>query len=104
MNSLPGRAEVIEILRPLVDPELNVSLVELGLVYDVKVMEEIKTVRVEMTLTSPACPLGPEILAAVTKTLKDKGFEEVKVDIVWEPKWDPHTMASDEAKDALGMW
>ena len=102
--SLPGRAEIIESLKPVIDPELNISIVELGLVYDVEVFPDIKKSKIDMTLTSPACPLGPEIMAAVTKAVKDIGFDSVDINLVWDPKWDPHIMASDDAKDSLGIW
>jgi len=104
MSDMPGRAEIIEALRPVQDPELHVSIVELGLVYDVRINQDTAVVTVDLTLTSPSCPLGPEILAAVTKVVKDLGFADAKVNLVWEPKWDPHIMASDEAKDHLGIW
>ena len=102
--ALPGRAEVIEAIKPITDPEINISLVELGLVYNVEVEPENNKALVEMTLTSPGCPVGPQILAAVKKAVQDTGYEGVEVKLVWEPKWDPNTMASDEAKDALGIW
>ncbi len=104
MTTLPGRADLIEILKPIQDPELHLGLVDLGLIYNVEVDQENKKATVDITLTSPGCPMGPEILSAVKKTVMGVGFEDVLVNLVWEPKWDPHTMASDVAKDALGIW
>lgn len=63
------------------------------------------TVNVKMTLTSPACPLGPIIRGGVYAKVKDlPGVEDVDVEIVWNPPWDPRTMASEDVKMALGIW
>ena len=76
-------------LRAVKDPELNLNIVDLGLVYDVEVNPE-GDVKVRMTLTSPGCPAGPEIVGDVTQTLKDlEGVKSVEVEIVWEPYWTP---------------
>ena len=93
-----------EWLKPLQDPELKVGLVDLGLIYDIDV-EENNEVRVNMTLTSPACPVGPTIVKNIEeKVLSFPGVRGVRVKLVWEPKWDPKTMASEEAKEVLGIW
>ena len=101
----PTRETVIEALRPIHDPELMVSIVDLGLVYDAVVSDDGKKVEVSMTLTSPGCPIGPELMAAVDHTARlVPGIEEVQVRLVWEPPWDPTKMASDAAKEQLGIW
>jgi metal-sulfur cluster biosynthetic enzyme len=85
------------------DPEINMSIVELGLVYDVTF--ENGTVFVTMTLTSPGCPLGPVIRGEAYAKLREiPGVEDVDVQIVWNPPWDPRTMASDDVKMMLGIW
>lgn len=96
--------EVIEHLKAVVDPELKFNIVDLGLIYEVKVDTEINNVEVRMTLTSPGCPYGPEIVSAVSMTLQTIGFKENKVVLVWDPPWDPTAMASEEVKDKLGIW
>jgi len=94
---------VKENLRTVVDPELGVNIVDLGLIYDVKV-ENDSDVNVKMTLTSPACPLGAVIQAQAHTALKKLPWvKEVKVDLVWSPRWDPKTMCSEEAKMELGI-
>ena len=99
------KAEIFEALRPVVDPELGISIVDLGLIYDAEADEEKKAVKIIMTLTSPGCPAGPDIMSAVEHTLRQStSYQEVKVELVWEPKWDPKEMASDAAKDVLGIW
>jgi len=92
---------VMEKLKEVTDPELRISLVDLGLVYDVKIDKGM--VVVEMTLTSPACPVGPLIIQSVEEAVKKiNGVEGVTVNIVWEPLWGPDKM-SEEAKMELGI-
>jgi metal-sulfur cluster biosynthetic enzyme len=77
-----------EALRQIVDPEIGVNIVELGLVYDIDV--EGSTVNVRMTLTSPACPVGPQILHGAKMVLQDlEEVEEANIELVWEPFWTP---------------
>lgn len=103
--SLPNREEIFEALRPIVDPELNLSIVDLGLIYDAEPDEEGKQVHVKMTLTSPACPVGPQIMGAVHATcLQLEGVEDVDIQLVWVPPWDPRTMASEDVRMMLGIW
>ncbi len=102
-NNLTER-EVIEHLKAVVDPELQFNIVDLGLVYEAKVDNKNNSIIVRMTLTSPGCPYGPEIFEAVGMVLQSLGLHEKKVVLVWDPPWDPATMASDEVKDKLGMW
>jgi metal-sulfur cluster biosynthetic enzyme len=75
-------------LRRVKDPELNLNIMDLGLVYGIRV--DGSTVNVDMTLTSPACPSGPEIVANVEKELRElDGVEDVQTNIVWTPFWTP---------------
>ncbi|MSR06258.1 MAG: metal-sulfur cluster assembly factor [Gemmatimonadetes bacterium] len=76
-------------LRHVKDPELNLSIVDLGLVYDVAIDEE-GDVDIKMTLTSPGCPSGPEIVGDAQKAVKLlDGVKDVDIEIVWEPFWTP---------------
>ncbi len=96
---------VLEALRPITDPEIMISIVDLGLIYGVDVLEDGSKVAVRMTLTGPGCPVGPQILAAVHNTVaKITGVKEPDVQLVWDPPWNPVVHASDDAKDALGIW
>jgi metal-sulfur cluster biosynthetic enzyme len=102
---MPTKEEVIEAIRPVSDPEINISIVELGLVYDVELDEESKQVNIKMTLTSPACPVGPQIMAAVHgKCLELPEVDNVDIQLIWSPPWDPRTMASEDVKMMLGIW
>ena len=97
----PTKEAVIEKLKQVEDPEIRYNIVDLGLVYDVKIDKGM--VVVDMTLTSPSCPVGPYIISEVENTVKKMAdVTGVTVDIVWEPLWSPGRM-SDEAKVALGI-
>ncbi|HTS88859.1 MAG TPA: iron-sulfur cluster assembly protein [Gemmatimonadales bacterium] len=79
-------------LRGVKDPELNLNIIDIGLVYDV-VVDEAGHVQVRMTLTSPGCPAGPEIVGDVKRTIEDlEGVSSADVEIVWEPYWTPERM------------
>lgn len=90
-------------LRPIEDPELNMSLEELGLIYDIRIQEG--NVDVDMTLTSPGCPAADYLVQQVKDRLEEhESVKTAKVQLVWEPKWDAKEMASEEAKEKLGLW
>lgn len=79
-------------LRAVKDPELGLNIIDIGLVYDVAVSDDGKA-HVQMTLTSPGCPAGTEIMEDVKRTLADlEGVTEVEVELVWEPYWTPERM------------
>ena len=79
-------------LRAVKDPELNLNIIDLGLVYDIDVSEP-GDVRVRMTLTSPGCPAGAEIIQGVREVAGDlEGVSSVDVELVWEPYWTPERM------------
>lgn len=96
---------VLGALKPIKDPEIFLSIVDLGLIYGVDVAQDGSKVVVRMTLTGPGCPVGPQILAAVHNTVaRIPGVKEPDVQLVWDPPWNPVIHASDDAKDALGIW
>jgi len=96
---------VFKALKSVVDPEIGIGIVDLGLVYGADIENGGKKVTVRVTLTSPMCPHGQIIVSQVDDVLKTfPGVEETEVKIVWEPQWDPRTMASDEVKDKMGIW
>lgn len=88
----PAPDAVRKALRAVKDPELNLNIIDIGLVYDVEVADGGQ-VRVKMTLTSPGCPAGTEILDDVKRVLADmEGVESVDVELVWDPYWTPEKM------------
>jgi metal-sulfur cluster biosynthetic enzyme len=103
--TLPTSEEVRELLRSKVrDPELMMNVVDLGLIYNVDVTDDQK-VEVTMTLTSPGCPAGPEIITNVQREthLAYPDLAEVNVHLTWTPFWNPDMM-SEEAKEELGIY
>ena len=76
-------------LRQVKDPEINLSVIDLGLIYDVELSDEGE-VDIKMTLTSPGCPSGPEMLGDVDRVVRAlDGVTDVNVELVWEPYWTP---------------
>lgn len=103
--ALPSSEDVLMALHPVVDPEMNISIVDLGLIYDVEPDEENQKLLIKMTLTSPMCPVGPQIMGAVhSSALQMAEVEDVEIQLVWTPPWDPRTMASEEVRMMLGIW
>ncbi len=103
--ALPTNVEVRELIRARVkDPELMMNIVDLGLIYDVDITPE-KTVEITMTLTSPGCPAGPEIITNVQRETHSAfpDVEEVNIHLTWSPFWNPDMM-SEEAKEELGIF
>ena len=98
---MTDKSAVIQHLDEVEDPELEISIVELGLVYDVRIEEKDGQTHAEidMTLTSPGCPAAAEIMAATHRAaLNTDGIESVHVNLVWSPRWDPKIHASEDAK------
>ena len=94
--------EVIEILKTIFDPEIPVNIYELGLIYKIEITPSFNAL-VEMTLTSPACPVAESLPGEVKQRIKGiYGINEVFVELVWEPTWNMDMM-SEEAKLQLGM-
>ena len=98
---------VREALKQVIDPELFVNIVDLGLIYEIKLDEKAEgatNVQVEMTMTSPACPAGPQLLSQSKDTVSRlDGVGEVDVRLVMEPPWTPDRM-SEDARDQLGIF
>jgi metal-sulfur cluster biosynthetic enzyme len=92
---------IFEALRSVEDPEAGMSIVDLGLVYAIERSEG--GVRVQMTLTSPSCPMGPMLVDEVVAAVRDAlpGTPDVRVDLVWDPPWSPDRM-SEEARSRFG--
>ena len=99
---------VREQLKNVIDPELFVNIVDLGLIYEVNFEDvegsEDKKVLINMTMTSPACPAGPQLIGGVNQYVSQmEGVSEVEVKIVMDPPWSPDRM-TDDARDQLGIF
>jgi metal-sulfur cluster biosynthetic enzyme len=107
-NADPDLAQIeqniYESLKSVVDPEIGIDIINLGLVYKIEAQPD-GHVDLEMTLTSFGCPLGPHFQKVVKDTTEDvEGVEDADVRIVFSPPWDPRTMASEDAKIMLGIY
>ena len=85
----PPTDEIVKLaLRKVKDPELNLNIIDLGLVYEIRV--EGRTVEVDMSLTSPACPSGPQLMGDAERAVRNvPGVADVQVNLVWSPLWTP---------------
>jgi len=98
----PDDGALIDALRQVIDPELMINIVDLGLVYSINHTD--KKVLVEMTLTSPACPAGPQIISQAKMSLeKLPGVETAEIKLTMSPPWTPDRM-TDDARDQLGIF
>ena len=99
-DSTPDRDDVMEALENVIDPELGLDFVSLGLVYDVEV--DGPEVHITFTLTTPACPIGPQVTEQMKEFVGEvEGVEKVLPKMVFSPMWSPERM-SEDAKFALG--
>jgi FeS assembly SUF system protein len=95
--------EIVGALKTVYDPEIPADIYELGLIYKVDIDDD-RAVSIDMTLTTPNCPSAAELPAQVENAVAGvPGVREAKVNIVWDPPWDPSRM-SDEARTVLNMW
>ncbi|PSG99014.1 MAG: FeS assembly SUF system protein [Nanohaloarchaea archaeon SW_7_43_1] len=92
--------EVREQLKQVIDPELDVNIVDLGLIYEIEVDEQ-EDIDILMTLTTPGCPLHGVFDELVKKEVRKLDAGDIEVELTFEPRWTPEEM-SDEAKDKLG--
>ena len=94
---------IIAALKTVYDPEIPADIYELGLIYKVDIADD-RGVKIDMSLTSPNCPSAQELPIMVENAVSSvPGVKETKVDVVWDPPWDPSRM-SDEARLVLNMW
>lgn len=101
--------QVREAIKQVIDPELFVNIVDLGLIYEVEVQpiegnEEKNDVKIKMTMTSPMCPAGPQLVADTKKFASEiEQVNEVEVEVVMDPPW-TQDMMTDDARDQLGIF
>jgi FeS assembly SUF system protein len=95
--------EIVVAIKTVYDPEIPADIYELGLIYKVDIDDD-RLVNIDMTLTTPNCPSAAELPGMVENAVAGvPGVREAKVQIVWDPPWDPSRM-SDEARAVLNMW
>jgi len=95
--------DIVAAIKTVYDPEIPADIYELGLIYKIDIGDD-RAVKVDMSLTSPNCPSAQELPIMVENAVSSvPGVKETKVDVVWDPPWDPSRM-SDEARLVLNMW
>ena len=95
--------EIVAGLKTVYDPEIPADIYELGLIYKIDISDE-REVTIDMTLTTPNCPAAQDLPVMVENAVSSvPGVGQTKVNIVWDPPWDPSRM-SDEARTVLNMW
>ena len=100
-------SDITDSLGDVEDPEMKISVTELGLIYAIRIEERDEGIHAEidMTLTSPGCPVAPEIMAAVHRSaLATEGVESVHVNLTFSPPWDPRIHATEDARFDLGVF
>jgi FeS assembly SUF system protein len=101
--SLPVEERITNVIKTVFDPEIPVNIYELGLIYDVRINDD-KDVHIDMTLTSPACPVAGSMPRQVEEKVAGlSGVKSAKVELVWDPPWTQERM-SEEAKLVLGFF
>ena len=99
----PTVEDIRESIRLVEDPEIGISIVNLGLVYDIE--NNNGDVAVTMTLTSPMCPIGPMIISQIEAVVGSMpGVKNVDVQLTFSPPWDPRTMPDEDTRAMLGIW
>lgn len=100
----PTPERLLAAIKPVIDPEIGLSIVDLGLIYDTKLLED-DTAYIRMTLTSPMCPMGPQIMSEIHTVVQAvPGVGDVNIELTFNPPWDPKTMASEEVQMMLGIF
>jgi metal-sulfur cluster biosynthetic enzyme len=94
-----NKEKAIEILKTVQDPEINIDIHTLGLIYNIDFNEQTSKIKILMTFTTPFCPFGDLILEEIKQKLKDSGFRDVEIELTFEPLWQP----TNEVKEILGI-
>lgn len=98
-----NKEKILDLLKYVIDPELMVNIIDLGLVYDVRIDESAKKIEIDMTLSTPGCPVGDVIIDDVEQIVKSEYNDfEVIVNLVWDPPWSLDKLTP-EGRRALGM-
>jgi len=98
LESVGSNKEIIDIISKVKDPELDMDIWSLGLIYDIKTVNK-EEASITMTFTSPLCPFGPQIVQEIKDGLEGVGFKRTEINVVIEPRWEP----SEEVRAILGF-
>ena len=105
MKSLNTSVDIVlEAISEIIDPELKINIVDLGLIYKVSIIPEKNLVEVDMTLTSIGCPIGPALVSQVQQRCAAiEGVQDAIVNLVFDPPWNPRIHATEDGKMELGI-
>ena len=102
-NLTDKQQAILERIKTVIDPEVAVNIVDLGLIYEININEDEKLIHIVMTLSARGCPVGDTIIQHVDTVIRANFTEyDVNVELVWEPQWSPE-LITDAGKAALGM-
>lgn len=90
--------DIVKSLDSVIDPETNISITDLGLIYDIKIIND--EVKIKMTMTTPICPMASYLIDSATESIKEITDKNVDIDLIWEPRWN-REMVSEEVKNYL---
>ncbi|GIW22651.1 MAG: hypothetical protein KatS3mg068_1658 [Candidatus Sericytochromatia bacterium] len=90
--------DITKVLNEVIDPETNINIIDLGLIYDIKIYKE--KINIKMTMTTPICPMTSYLIDSVIQSIKEIVDIPVDVELVWEPRWN-REMISEEVKNHL---
>lgn len=94
-----SKEKAIEILKTIMDPEIGLDLWTLGLIYNVDTDDELETVNIRMTFTTPFCPFGPQMIGEIKASMFASGFRAAEVEVTFDPPWEPN----EELRELLGV-
>lgn len=99
----PTRPQIADRLRSVIDPEVGLNIVDLGLIYDLQIKDRAATIR--LTMTTPACPMTSYIKQQVGQALQEvPGLERGVIETIWEPAWSPHMIEPDARRRRFGRY
>ncbi len=93
------KEKIIDVLKHTMDPELNVDVYTLGLIYDIDLSKDGEILRIKMTFTTPLCPYGPQLVGDLKRGLLALGLRVVDIEVVFDPPWEP----TPELRELLGV-
>ncbi|MDW8029693.1 MAG: metal-sulfur cluster assembly factor [Armatimonadota bacterium] len=100
---MPTKEQILDALKNCYDPEIGINIVDLGLIYGIEIDEQAGRVKVIFTLTTPFCPLGPELIDSIRSIVGSfEGVKEVETELTFDPPWSPQ-MATEEGKTLLRL-
>lgn len=83
------KVKVLKVLKNIIDPELGINIIDLGLIYNISINQKDNTIKILMTLTTPSCPFNEYLLAQIQEELKKLKFKKINIQLTFDPIWTP---------------